>query len=121
MINLDVFVDNEFYGVLNCDDDGDLPNGEMSRDHKFYTHWENQYLDGGTGHIIEFMSHKFFTAYEGGNGNGWHDFICARSLRTGRHPSGKEYRELSASKAQDLIAKEWVTANERKVSFKLAD
>ena len=53
MICLDVFIDGELYGILNCSDDGDLPNGAMSNDRKIYTYWENQFLDGGTAHIIE--------------------------------------------------------------------
>lgn len=121
MINLNVYINGEFYGVLNCCDDGDLLNHSVSKDCKFYTYWENNYLDGGTGHIIEFISHKFFNAYEGGNGNGWYDFICARSLRTGKYSSGKEYKEWSASKVKDLISKEWETANGRRVIFKLAN
>ena len=116
MINLDVYIDNEFYGTLNCCDDGDLPNHKMSQDHKLYSYWENQFLDGGTAHIIELINHKFFN-----NDRKEHDYIVARTLKIRKYWNGKEYRELCASKADDLVAKEWQTADGRRVVFKLSN
>ena len=116
MINLDAFIDGKFYAVLNCDDDGDLPNHKMSQDNKLYSYWENQFLDGGTAHIIELINHNFFN-----DDMKEHDYVVARTVKTGKYWNGKSYRELCASKAQDLIAKEWKSAYGRKVTFKLAD
>lgn len=120
MINLNVYIDDKFYGVLNCDNDGDLWNRRLSLDGRFYTYWEDQWLDGGTSHIIEFHDSRYY--HDRGNGSGYYDFLNARTIRTGEYSNGKKYRELVASRVNDLVAQEeWRSALGRKVVFKLAD
>ena len=121
MIKMKVFIDEELYGFLEADGDGELRNHYISQDKKLYVSFENMYLDGGTGHIIEFWNHKYFNEYEHSRGNGWYDFVLARSFRTGRYPSGKKYSELVASNVKELVSKEWISANGRKVRFELVD
>ena len=119
MINLEVYIDDEFYAILNCEDDGDLRNHRLSNDGKIYTYWENQFLDGGTAHIIEFTNHKYWV--ENRYGEDFSDFVLARTREEGVYSSGKKYVHWWASKAKDLVAKEWKTASGRKVVFKYQD